>query len=399
MVSRLLVVLVGGALLGALTAGPAFAAAPADVTVRVEGATATLVPRTAVRTDTTEINKDGIAGPTCSGTSAAGALEKATGGDGGGPWFDGLGYSVQTIKGETHAFPAPDYFSLWINHRAATEGVCGTTNELQQGDDVLFFVDRCITGPAPDFLCTNPPVLPIELSTPRTVTPGVAFTVSVVEYAANGTASPSAGATVTGGDAAVTTDAAGHATVTVSAGGPFSLRATKANRARSAAEHICATTGSDGLCGSSLQQAAADDPCPTNGRDGNCGTIDSTPPAATITAIGEGQRFARRKAPRRVTAAVAPDVSGLKVVKLRLTRAVGPRCTYYSGKSEQFRRAPCGVNRAPWFAVGDRQQVDYLLPQRLARGRYVLDVNAVDKAGNRDDARRRGANRVVFHVR
>jgi hypothetical protein len=29
----------------------------------------------------------------------------------------------------------------------------------------------------------------------------------------------------------------------------------------------------------------------------------------------------------------------------------------------------------------------------------VLDVNAVDKAYNRDDARRRGANRIVFHVR
>ncbi|MEA2195231.1 MAG: hypothetical protein QOG42_1665, partial [Solirubrobacteraceae bacterium] len=126
MVSRLLVVLAGGALLGAL-AGPAAAAGPADVTVRVEGAAQTLVPRTAVHTDATPINKDGQAAHTCSGTAAAGALEKATGGDWSGPWFDGLGYSVQTIKGETHAFPAPEYFTLWINHRATSEGVCGTT--------------------------------------------------------------------------------------------------------------------------------------------------------------------------------------------------------------------------------------------------------------------------------
>jgi len=398
MVSRLLAVLVGGALLGALATGPAFAAAPADVTVRVEGATTTLVPRTAVRTDTTEINKDGTAGHTCTGTGAAGALEKATGGDWGGPWFDGLGYSVQTIKGESHAFPAPDYFALWINHRSASEGVCGTTNELQQGDHVLFFVDRCDTGPAPDFLCTNPPVLPIELSTPRNVTPGAAFTVSVVEYAANGTASPAEGAIVAGGDAAATTDAAGRATVTVSTGGPFGLRATKPNRAPSATESACASTGSDGLCGSPPQVLAAD-PCPTNGRDGNCGTVDSTSPAAAITGIREGQRFGRARAPRRLTATIAPDASGLKVVKLRLTRTHGPRCTYLSGRSERFRRVPCGVERAPWFAIGDRQEVDYLLPQRLARGRYVLDVNVVDKAGNRDDVRRRGANRVVFHVR
>ena len=60
---------------------------------------------------------------TCSGTSAAGALEKATGGDWNGPWFDGLGYSVQRIKGESHIFPAPEYFSLWVNFRAASEGV------------------------------------------------------------------------------------------------------------------------------------------------------------------------------------------------------------------------------------------------------------------------------------
>jgi len=396
-VSRLLAVLVGGALLSALAPGPAFAA-PADVTVRVEGAATTLVPRTSVRTDTTPVNKDGVAGHSCSGTGAAGALEKATGGDWSGPWFDGLGYSVQTIKGETHAFPAPEYFSLWVNHASASEGVCGTTTELQQGDHVLFFVDRCTTGPAPDFLCTNPPVLPLELSVPRNVTPGAAFTVSVVEYAANGTASPAAGATVGGADAPATTDAAGHATVTVGAGGPFDLRATKANRAPSATESGCASTGSDALCGSP-PPALADAPCPTNGRDGSCGTVDTTSPRAAITAIREGQRFARGKAPRRLTAAIEPDPSGLKVVKLRLTRTVGPRCTYYSGRSERFRPAPCGVSRAPWFAVGDRQQVDYLLPQRLARGRYVLDVNVVDTVGNRDDVRRRGGNRIVFHVR
>ena len=390
--SRLLAVLVGGALLGAL-AGPALAAGPADVTVRVEGAGTTLVPRTAVRTDTTPVNKDGQPAHTCSGTAAAGALEKATAGDWSGPWFDGLGYSVQQIKGESHVFPAPDYFALWINHRAASEGVCGATTELQQGDDVLFFVDRCVSDPV-TFLCTNPPVLPLRLSTPRSVSPGTPFGVSVVQYAADGKPSPVEGATITGGDTPVTTDAAGNATVTVSAPGPFSLRATKANRAPSASEEACATSGSDGQCGSPPPVL-----CVTSGHDGRCGTPDREAPAAAIPAIREGERFARAKSPRRLTATIASDPSGLQVVKLRLTRTHGPRCTYYSGRSERFRRAPCGVARAPWFAVGDREQVDYLLPQKLDRGRYVLDVNAVDKAFNRDDRRRRGANRVVFHVR
>jgi hypothetical protein len=395
MMSRLLVVLAGGALLGAL-AGPAFAAGPADVTVRVEGATQTLVPRTAVHTDTTPVNKDGQPAHTCSGTAAAGALEKATGGDWGGPWFDGLGYNVQTIKGETHAYPAPEYFSLWINHRSATEGICGTTTELQQGDEVLFFVDRCISDPQ-TFLCTNAPVLPLELGSPGRVAPGAPFNVSVVEYAADGTPSPVAGATVTGGSEPVTTDAAGIATVTVAVAGPFSMRATKANRAPSASETNCATDGSDGQCGSTVPESPV--LCATSGSDGRCGSPDREAPRATITGIAEGTSFARGKAPRRLTVTIASDPSGLQVVKLRLTRTDGPHCTYYSGRSERFRVAPCGVNRASWFAVGDREQVDYLLPQALGRGRYVLDVNAVDKAHNRDDARRRGGNRVVFHVR
>ena len=376
MVSRLLAVLVGGALLGAVATAPAYAAGPADVTVRIEGAATTLVPRTAVRTDAAPINKDGQAGHTCTGTGAAGALEKATGGDWSGPWFDGLGYSVQTIRGESHIFPAPEYFALWINNRSTTEGICGTTTELQQGDEVLFFVDRCISDPV-TFLCTNAPVLPLGLITPRVVDPGAPFGITVVEYAADGAPTPVGGAEVTGGDAPVTTDAAGNATVTVGGVGPFSLRATKSNRAPSASETACATNGGDGICGSP----------------------DRTAPAAAITGIREGQRFSRAAAPRRITATITPDVSGLAVVKLRLTRRVGPRCEYYSGRSERFLRIPCGVSRAPWFAIGDREQIDYLLPQKLGRGRYVLDVNAVDKASNRDDGRRRGANRVVFHVR
>ena len=246
-------------------------------------------------------------------------------------------------------------------------------------------------------------MLPLGLTAPRSVTPGAPFDVSVVEYAADGTPSPVAGATVSGGDAPATTNAAGNATVTVSAGGPFSLRATKDNRAPSATEAACATTGADGAVRDGAAgggRRGGDGVRRASGSDGRCGTSRHarrrrrrSRPSARASASPA------RKGPRRITATIASDPSGLQVVKLRLTRTDGPRCTYYSGKSERFRRAPCGVNRAPWFAVGDREQVDYLLPQKLGRGRYVLDVNAVDKARNRDDARRRGANRVVFHVR
>jgi hypothetical protein len=360
-------------------------AAPADVTVRVEGTTTTLVPRTAVHTNATAVNKDGIADHDCTGTSAAGALEQATRGDWNGTWFDPFGYSVERIRSESHVFPEPDFFALWVNNRGSSVGICQA--ELQQGDDVLLFVDRCVVDPV-TFACVNPPVLPLGLSAPRTVTRGTPFSVRVVEYASDGTPSPTPGAAVAGGRTVASTDAAGNAIVVFDTGGEHALRATKPNRAASASQTVCATSGSDGLCNTTAT------------------TRDVTAPVITILGIVDNKRYARKWAPRHLRARVAPDPSGLLAVKLRLTRnAGGGRCTYFSGRSERFRRgrliggSRCGATRGHWFGVGDRDDVDYLLPSRLPRGRYVLDVNAIDKAYNRDDARRRGENRVVFRVR
>ena len=49
--------------------------------------------------------------------------------------------------------------------------------------------------------------------------------------------------------------------------------------------------------------------------------------------------------------------------------------------------------------MSDQAAVDYLLPAKLPRGHYVLDVVAIDKARNRDGVRQRGRNRSVFDVR
>ena len=384
---RLSVLLAGGLLL--VSPIPALAA-PADVRVRAEGKDTTLLERTAVRTTATPVNKDGVAGHDCTGTSAAGALETAVAGDWSGSFFSGLGYTVERIRTESHTFPEPDFFELWVNNRSLAVGICGI--ELQDGDDVLLFVARCEFDPV-TFACTNDPVLPLGLSAPATVAPGAPFNAAVVEYATDGTPKPAAGATVAGGDAPATTNAAGIATVTVGAGGPRTLEATKPGRARSANEPVCATSGSDGLCGSATPAA-----CTTNGSDGRCGTRDRTAPVAAIRGIAEGRRFGRGFGPRVLRAVVDPDPSGLRAVKLRLTRTDGGRCSTFSGRSERFRRVGCGARNGFWFGIGDRQDTTYLLPGRLPRGRYVLDVNAIDKAYNRDDARRRGGNRVVFHV-
>ncbi len=394
---RLLVVLIGGLLL--LPAGSALAA-PASVTLRAEGLAATLVPRTTLHTDTRTVNKSGVAGQDCTGTSVAGALEIATAGNWTGTFFAGLGYSVERILGETHAFPEPDFFELWVNNRSSGLGICQV--ELQEGDDVLFIVARCVFDPATS-TCANPPVLPLGLTVPPVVAPGTPFDVSVVQFATDGTTSPVAGATIEDatGQAIATTNAAGAAAVTLGAGAG-TLRASKPGNARSAAQSVCATTGADALCGTTVPGAApiAGAVCETSGSDGRCGTRDRTSPAIGIFGIRDGQRFARGKGPRALHATALPDPSGLLQVKFRLTRTVGPRCSYFSGRLERFRtnRNRCGAGSGFWFGVGDREDTSYLLPRGLPRGRYVLDVNAIDKAFNRDDARRRGSNRIVFHV-
>src|SRR3954466_16268303 len=79
-------------------------AAPANVTVRVEGANVTRVESVRVATTHSPVSK---AGHDCSATSAGGALGRATGGDWDAGYSDGLGHFISTIKGET---PAGDVY-------------------------------------------------------------------------------------------------------------------------------------------------------------------------------------------------------------------------------------------------------------------------------------------------
>jgi len=371
--TRLTGLLAAGLLL--IAAAPA-AAAPATVTLRVEGKTDTLVPRTSVTTTTTAVNKDGQAGHTCTGTSVAGALEVATGGQWTATWDPNFKYFLTGIKGETPA--TPEFFSLWINGKESQLGVCDA--ELQQGDDVLFYVARCDAGPPPDYACTNPPVRPLELTVPSTAAAGTPFSVKVVELAPDGTATPTEGATVSGGGASATTGADGTTTMTLPASGEVVLRAAKANRARSASETVRV---GDVAC-------SCVPPPPTPPR----------PPAlgGAITSIREQQSFARRRAPRTLRGTVVAD-AGVQQIRLRLTRNDRGRCQTFDGARERFvRLSRCGATRGRWFAVGDRAQWSYLLPARLGRGRWVLDIEVTDRTGART-VLARGTSRVVFFVR
>ncbi len=386
------------ALLGALCLllghAPLAVAAPATVDLRIEGKTKTLYEGT-VTTDVRTVDLgDGTGSHACDGTAnpatpvpgptRGAAFMTAARGSGGftftGTYTFDMGFTV--IAGDNVGFDpgTGEFLAEYKNGQFASFGSCG--DQIATGDKVLYAY------------ATGSEQL-LELSGPATIAPGAPATFKVTDAA---TGAAVAGATVGG----QTTGADGSARVVLAAAGPASFKATKSGAIRSNAVAVCATTGSDGACGTSVPvvapPGASQQPCVTNGRDGRCGTRDRTAPSAGVRGIAEGQRFAAGKGPRELALTAAADPSGLLAVKLRLTRNDRGRCSTFSGKTERFRHVKCGASNGFWFGVGERTETSYLLPSRLPRGRYVLDVNAIDRSFNRDDARRRGGNRIVFHV-
>jgi hypothetical protein len=350
-----------GLVLALLLAAPAAAQAPANVTVRAEGLSSTVLPRTAVTTTTAPVSK--APGQECTGTSALGALDRATAGDWAGTWFAGSGYFVDRVHGES-ADPNGTFWNFWLNYEPQMVGLCGA--ELQPGDEVLLYID-CFQGCAPR--------VPLRLSrVPVTAVPGARVALLVETF--NGSSPvPAPGATVSVGGRNFTTAGNGIAEVTFEEPGPVSVRATKADAVPSATEQTCVTNGADGACGTVR-------PSPP----------DTTAPAASILGIRDGQRFTRRRAPRELRGTVSADPSGLWAVKIRLTRRLGGTCWYFSGSKERFLKRTCGKQYA--FKVGEEAEWSYLLPARLPRGRYVLSTYAIDNAFNRGRE-----SRVVFRVR
>jgi hypothetical protein len=344
-----------------------------DVLVRVEGANDTLVPRTGTPIQPGgTFTKDGNPAHQCASRSAAGALESVTGGDWSGRWASFGDYEVQAIKGERYVSDSTTtsghYWAFWLNYRYAQAGACGTP--MQAGDDVLFF---------PDCFGCDKPLAPLRItSAPGAALPGQPFDVKVIqydltydaEYNATVTQGPAAGATVTAGGRSFTAGADGVARVTVADRSLAGVRASKAGHIRSATENVCVD------CGPTYTPPAR----------------DTSAPAAAVSSLRSGAVYSRRRAPRLLRGRVASDPSGLHSVKLKLTRRVGKRCTYFSGRRERFTKMRCG--HGSFFVIGDRADWSYLLPKRLGRGSYVLEVKAIDGALNR------GASaRVRFRVK
>ena len=373
----------------ALAATPALAA-PVTVNLRIEGPTRTLFEGP-VTTDVGTFQFTGDpASHVCNGTATnqgpsavpvptrgaalAAAAAKAPFSMSG-SWSDSLGSpSFDQIAGERVAYDAPTgrYLVEYRNGAPSMLGACG--EQISTGDDVLFAY-----GTGSESL--------LKLAGPSTAAPGAPIALRVTTW----DGSPVAGASVDGH----ASDAGGSVSVgPYDSRGPHELKATKDGAIRSNRVTVCVTDGSDGACGSSAASA-----CATTGDDGLCGTKDKRAPRGKIASVTEGRRFGRGKGPRTLSGTVASDPSGIADVRLRLTRNDHGRCQTFDGKKDRFvAMKRCGAKRGKWFSAGDRQQWSYLLPSRLGSGRYVLDVEARDGAGNVDSLLQRTRTRVVFFV-
>jgi hypothetical protein len=378
----------GAALALCLSVAPALAET-GSVSVRVEGISETLLPPTQATTTTVPMTKDGNPAHACPGTSALAALNTATSGNWDGPWNKNFSqYELFTIAGETHLFePASEanfFWAFWLDERESEIGACEA--QVQPGDRVLFF-PACFGAACP------PPQTPLGIEAPATANVGEAVPVRVKIYTSAGEAAAKAGANLTGASAAATTDGAGTASVVFTSAGIQLLRASAPGAVRTEVS-VCVHAGNDGTCGTTAPGAPG---IPSVAAPASRPSPYTGPFAlvANINGLIEGHVYPHHRGPRLLAGTIHAH-SPVTSASLELRRRNHGRCYAYDGTRGRFHRARCGSGTP--FNVSSGGTFSYLLPAALGPGRYVLDVQATDAAGNHV-ALARGTSRIVFYVR
>ncbi len=374
----------------------AFAGEPASVTVRVEGFNGTLVPQTTVTTTTAPVP---VEGGTCSGTSAGGALYDATQGDWEAKFENGEpepqllgvdGVDLPPFGAGNYA-----YWALWVNDKFASNGYCG--EQLGANADVVV-VAQCFalgqycpaSATAPDhFLTAAPP-------TSRVVGVGepVSVTVGSLSTATEAAEPLPAGVTVTAGPDTAIPNEHGVVTLSFSAAGTYTLQARASDSVPSDPYTICVHNGNDGTCGTQTPGGSSAGSTPTGGATVGAPYKGAYALVPHLTGLIDGHVYIRAHAPRILSGSVLAHTP-VTSISLVLRREYRHRCYAFNGATTQFVRARCGTGKP--FKVSGNGTFSYLLPSTLEPGRYVLDVEATDAAGNRTTLAR-GTSRIVFYV-
>ena len=349
------------AAIAAAGAVPARAASAPEAYVRVEGASATLLAQTLVRTH----SGSRVNGQPCSETSAAGALDDGTHGKWSGSYSTKFSdYLVSAIDGE--APTGNNFWTLFVNGRTSSTGACQTP--LHSGDHVLWFDCQADAN----FNCTNNP---LAMTVPAVAQRGHRITARVTQIDGAGHSSPMGGARIRRTGTGVTTDANGVTHLTLRSAGTITLQARRSGATPSDPASVCVYLHKRSECGSAGHA-----------------------PAVHVAGISERETFTHAHAPRELKGTAGPDPAGLTDVSFSLhRRGSNGQCSYYDANRAAFRSTPCGSS-APLFSLGASARWSYLLPKALAAGRYVLDVIATDGA-NRHTKLITGRSRIEFTVR
>ena len=383
---------------GLVGVASADAAGPATVSVRVIGSNGQpLLPLTQVTTNETPVVKDSKSEDSCTGTSAAGALELATKGNWDGEWNKSFGYGVETLEGVSYPFTQPDYWAFWQDNKLSTTGVCDT--ELNSGDNLLFFVE-CYSETAGVCPPTPPNVLAIEV--PATVEVKKPVTVTVLSYPnAGGAPEPAKGVTVEGGgdSNAPPTNAQGQTTLVFAGDGTYTIQAIGAAEPPTipAEAFVCAHEGNDGTCGTTAPPESTGT-TPKSTSTTTVGVSVPTVETAKVAGVKNGHVYPRRRAPRLLKGSVVvPAGRLLQKVQISLKRRYHGRCYGFDGATVRFVAIKC-KRQASFFSVGTEASFSYLLPERLPKGSYTYDIEAVNSAGQATKLVS-GISHVVFQVK
>jgi hypothetical protein len=372
----------------ALCATPALAA-PVTVNVRVEGTTHTIFEGP-VTTDSHLVDGgDGSGSHVCDGTNMGanpspgptqtGALDDAARTNGFtwfGTWDEFTsGYQdffIHKIGGDSDS--GSTFWNLVRNWTGLQTGGC--QQQVQNGDDLLF----ALTGFDPNPPFATWPLLELR-GAPSTAPVNQSFTVHVLQHDGSGSpATDASGATVDG----QTTGADGTASISFDSPGVQHLKAERSGSIRSNGETVCVYVPGSGDCGTDKSQPAdGSQSAPTPGPAP--AVKDTTPPVIHVLSPQSGKTYANGP---RVLSGTIDETGGVAQVFLRLRATDGgnltsaSRCRWFSGKRGVFthRTVPC--SKARFFRVGSDTRFSYLLPARLRKGKYVLDVKVLDRAYN-----------------
>ena len=256
-------------------------------------------------------------------TAPAGRSSPSPAATGAADWASFGDYEIQTIQGERYAFDAGDpsrnYWAFWLNAATRQLGICDARDAGGRRGPV-FPTASARAAPGARRRCASPVPAPRSRAGPS-------------PCASSSTASPSTRTSTP------TTTRRRPRARRYAAGRRHHRRRRRAPPSPRPPQRDRTLQGDQGRRDTS--RSAHDErrasSCRGRPRAARRRRSSTPRPPRSAGSVRRGAVYARRRAPRLLRGSVAADPSGLRSVKLRLTRRSAQRCAYFSGRRERFR--------------------------------------------------------------